>query len=112
MKDVIDDVDRWIERGDKVALATVVGVRRSAPRPPGAKMAINDRGEGPVRRRRSRRGGAPQGVPRRRALRMESEPRDRSAISLRWTEAIRKAIYANYNLEDTLARNFVYRPQK
>jgi len=45
MKDVIEDVDRWIERGDKVALATVVGVRRSAPRPPGAKMAINDRGE-------------------------------------------------------------------
>ena len=45
MKDVIDDVDRWIERGDKVALATVVGIRRSAPRPPGAKMAINDKGE-------------------------------------------------------------------
>ena len=45
MRDVIDDVDRWIERGDKVALATVVGVRRSAPRPPGAKMAINDKGE-------------------------------------------------------------------
>jgi xanthine dehydrogenase accessory factor len=45
MKDVLEDVDRWIERGDKVALATVVGVRRSAPRPPGAKMAINDKGE-------------------------------------------------------------------
>ena len=45
MKDVIDDVDRWIERGDKVALATVVAIRRSAPRPPGSKMAINDKGE-------------------------------------------------------------------
>jgi xanthine dehydrogenase accessory factor len=45
MKDVIDDVDRWIARGDKVALATVVGLRRSAPRPPGSKMAINDKGE-------------------------------------------------------------------
>jgi len=45
MKDVIEDVDRWIDRGDRVALATVVGVRRSAPRPPGAKMAINDKGE-------------------------------------------------------------------
>jgi len=45
MKDVIEDVDRWVARGDKVALATVVGVRRSAPRPPGAKMAINDKGE-------------------------------------------------------------------
>ena len=29
----------------QVALATVVGTRRSAPRPPGSKMAINDRGE-------------------------------------------------------------------
>ena len=40
------------------------------------------------------------------------EPRDRSAISIRWTEQVRKAIYANYNLEATLARTFVYRPQK
>jgi len=45
MKDVIEQVDRWMADGDRVALATVVGVRRSAPRPPGAKMAINDRGE-------------------------------------------------------------------
>jgi hypothetical protein len=40
------------------------------------------------------------------------EPRDRSAISIRWSEEIRNAIYAHYRLEDTLARNFVYRPQK
>ena len=39
------------------------------------------------------------------------EPRDRSAISVRWTEGIRKAIYAHYELQDTLARNFVYRPK-
>ncbi len=45
MRDVIEDVDRWVARGDRVALATVVGVRRSAPRPPGSKMAINDKGE-------------------------------------------------------------------
>jgi xanthine dehydrogenase accessory factor len=45
MKDVLQDVDAWVARGDRVALATVVGVQRSAPRPPGAKMAINDRGE-------------------------------------------------------------------
>ena len=45
MKDVIEDVDRWVARGDRVALATVVGTRRSAPRPPGSKMAINDKGE-------------------------------------------------------------------
>ena len=45
MKDVIEDVDRWVADGAQVALATVVATRRSAPRPPGAKMAINDRGE-------------------------------------------------------------------
>lgn len=45
MRDVIADVDAWIARGDRVAIATVVAVKRSAPRPPGAKMAVNDRGE-------------------------------------------------------------------
>jgi xanthine dehydrogenase accessory factor len=45
VKDVLDDVTAWSERGDRVAIATVVDVRRSAPRPPGAKMAVNDRGE-------------------------------------------------------------------
>ncbi|MBN1530860.1 MAG: hypothetical protein JW895_17495 [Thermoleophilaceae bacterium] len=45
MKDVVRDVTAWRERGDRVAIATVVAVRRSAPRPPGAKMAVNDRGE-------------------------------------------------------------------
>ena len=45
MKDVIEDVDRWVADGARVAIATVVGTRRSAPRPPGSKMAISDRGE-------------------------------------------------------------------
>ena len=41
MKDVVDKLQEWSERGDRMAIATVVGVKRSAPRPPGAKMAIN-----------------------------------------------------------------------
>ena len=45
MKDVLSDVDAWVSRGDHIALATVIDVKRSAPRPPGAKMAVNDRGE-------------------------------------------------------------------
>jgi xanthine dehydrogenase accessory factor len=45
MKDVLEEVDAWTARGDTVALATVIGVKRSAPRPPGAKMAINANGE-------------------------------------------------------------------
>ena len=44
MKDVLDDVQAWMDRGERVAIATVVGVKRSAPRAPGAKMAVNDRG--------------------------------------------------------------------
>ena len=40
------------------------------------------------------------------------EPRDRSAISVRWTPEIRNTIYAHYRLEDTLARTLVYLPQK
>jgi xanthine dehydrogenase accessory factor len=45
MKDVVDEVRAWTARGDRVAVATVVGVKRSAPRPPGAKMAVNEHGE-------------------------------------------------------------------
>ena len=45
MRDVLKDVDAWTARGDRVALATVVAVRRSAPRPAGAKMAISSSGD-------------------------------------------------------------------
>jgi xanthine dehydrogenase accessory factor len=42
---VLPQLSQWVARGDRVALATVVDVRRSAPRPPGAKMAVNEHGE-------------------------------------------------------------------
>jgi xanthine dehydrogenase accessory factor len=45
MKDVLEEVQDWVARGDNIALATVIDVKRSAPRPPGAKMAINENGE-------------------------------------------------------------------
>ena len=45
MREILPDITEWSKRGDKIALATVVGVQRSAPRPPGAKMAVNDRGD-------------------------------------------------------------------
>jgi xanthine dehydrogenase accessory factor len=44
MKDVLEDVDAWVASGERIALATVIDVKRSAPRPPGAKMAISDTG--------------------------------------------------------------------
>ena len=45
MREIRDDIHRWLARGDRVALATVVATRRSAPRPIGAKLAISASGE-------------------------------------------------------------------
>jgi len=41
----VDAAGEWVERGHQVALTTVVGLERSAPRPPGSKLAVNDAGE-------------------------------------------------------------------
>jgi len=40
-----DQIARWRARGDRVALATVVATRRSAPRPVGSKLVVSERGE-------------------------------------------------------------------
>ena len=45
MKEIIEDIERWRARGDRIAIATVVATRRSAPRPVGAKLAISESGE-------------------------------------------------------------------
>ena len=45
MRDVLPDIQRWRGRGDRIALATVVSTRKSAPRPVGAQLAISERGE-------------------------------------------------------------------
>src|SRR5919199_1532817 len=45
MRDVLDTLERWFADGRRVATATVVATRRSAPREPGAVLAVNDRGE-------------------------------------------------------------------
>jgi xanthine dehydrogenase accessory factor len=45
MKEVLEQIDGWTSRGERAALATVVATRRSAPRPPGAKMAIGEHGK-------------------------------------------------------------------
>ena len=44
MKEIVEDVERWRNRGEKVAVATVVATRRSAPRPVGAKFAVSESG--------------------------------------------------------------------
>lgn len=45
MREVLTDIERWQQEGKPVALATVVKVYGSAPRPLGAKMAISSAGE-------------------------------------------------------------------
>ncbi len=45
MLEIASDLRRWLSRGEKVALATVVATRRSAPRPIGAKLGVSEGGE-------------------------------------------------------------------
>jgi len=45
MREVLDIHERWTRQGKKVAVATVVGVKGSAPRGVGAKMLISSDGD-------------------------------------------------------------------
>ncbi len=45
MREIADAVRNWLERGESVALATLVHVQRSAPRLPGAHYAVTRSGE-------------------------------------------------------------------
>ena len=45
MLEIAPDLRRWLDRGEKIALATVVATRRSAPRPVGAKLGVSEGGE-------------------------------------------------------------------
>ena len=45
MKDVLPAIERWFDEGLRVATATVVATERSAPRDPGAVLALSERGD-------------------------------------------------------------------
>src|SRR6516162_1467473 len=45
MKDILPAIETWRSHGERIAIATVVSVIGSAPRRPGAKLAVNERGE-------------------------------------------------------------------
>jgi xanthine dehydrogenase accessory factor len=45
MENVLSQAGRWRELGRKVALATVVATRRSAPRPVGSKLVVSETGQ-------------------------------------------------------------------
>lgn len=44
MKEIVDQVERWRSQGERVAVATVIATRKSAPRPIGAKFAVSETG--------------------------------------------------------------------
>jgi xanthine dehydrogenase accessory factor len=45
MKDLLADLDQWQQQHEEVALATLVAVRGSAPRRPGAQMIATRSGK-------------------------------------------------------------------
>jgi xanthine dehydrogenase accessory factor len=45
LKEIAESIERWRAKGDRVAIATVVATRRSAPRPVGAKLGVSEAGE-------------------------------------------------------------------
>jgi xanthine dehydrogenase accessory factor len=45
VRDVLGEITKWYDSGETFALATVVNTFRSAPRPPGAAMAVSPDGE-------------------------------------------------------------------
>jgi xanthine dehydrogenase accessory factor len=45
MKELLPDIDRWRGQGERVAIATVIATRRSAPRPVGSKLAVSESGQ-------------------------------------------------------------------
>jgi xanthine dehydrogenase accessory factor len=45
VRDVLDTLAGWASAGTRVATATVVSIERSAPRDPGAVLAVSERGE-------------------------------------------------------------------
>jgi xanthine dehydrogenase accessory factor len=45
VKEILDEIGRWQEGGEKVVVATVVATRRSAPRPVGTSLAVSESGK-------------------------------------------------------------------
>jgi xanthine/CO dehydrogenase XdhC/CoxF family maturation factor len=44
MEDILDEIDAWLARGERVAVATVVKTMGSSPRLVGAKMIVSSEG--------------------------------------------------------------------
>jgi len=82
MREVIDDIDRWLAAGRSVAIARVVAAEGSGPRGAGAAMAVNDAGEvaGSVS------GGCIEGAVAGEALAVLAGERDRGVVAFGYTD--------------------------
>ena len=82
MKELLSDIDRWRRAGKRVAVARVVDVEGSAPRDPGATMAVSDDGEvaGSVS------GGCVEGAVVTAALEILSGERERGVITFGYSD--------------------------
>jgi xanthine/CO dehydrogenase XdhC/CoxF family maturation factor len=45
VKEILGEVEKWRENGEKVVVATVIATRRSAPRPVGSSLAVSESGK-------------------------------------------------------------------
>ncbi len=45
MRDMLPDIEKWRAHGKRVAIATIISTYGSAPRRPGAKLAVSENGE-------------------------------------------------------------------
>ncbi len=45
MKEILPELERWRQEGERVVVATVVATRRSAPRPVGSSLAVSESGK-------------------------------------------------------------------
>jgi xanthine dehydrogenase accessory factor len=45
VREILPELERWLAGGGRIALATVVATRRSAPRPVGSKLIVSGKGE-------------------------------------------------------------------
>ncbi len=45
MQTFIDEIDQWQAEGKQVAVATVISVEGSAPRPIGSRLVVSDNGD-------------------------------------------------------------------
>lgn len=45
MNDLLEDIERWRNAGERIAIARVIDIEGSGPRDPGAAMAVTESGE-------------------------------------------------------------------